>query len=60
MVPHDRFLQGLFAPNGGLTLPKPKPINVFTEFAQWLHAAIKRVMAALSKPFMRKDYALCI
>ena len=59
MVTTDRFLEGLFAPHGGLKLTKPKPTNVRTRFTDWLQAAIKRIMAALTKPFMREDYALC-
>lgn len=59
MVTTDRFLEGLFAPHGGLLLTKPKPVNVLTRFACWLQAAINRVIRALTKPFTRMDYALC-
>lgn len=59
MVTTDRFLEGLFAPHGGLMLSRPKPTNVFVRFASWLQAAIARVVATLTRPFKRIDYALC-
>lgn len=59
MVATDRFLEGLFAPHGGLMLTLPKPDNVIIRFSDWLQAAISRILKELSRPFRRSDYALC-
>lgn len=56
MVPADRFLEGLFAPHGGLVLSPPAPVPE-SQLARVIRALAESIFGV--RELRKSDFALC-
>lgn len=55
MVPVDRFLEGLFAPHGGINFQPAKHPSTSNQ----LMRVIDMIIESFRRPLERSDFALC-
>lgn len=56
MVPTDRFLEGLFAPHGGLVLSPTAPVRE-SQLARVIRALAESIFGV--RELRKSDFALC-